>query len=219
MVDPITTGVGLVGMAWAAKKVLGPTLDALGEDLKTLYRDRSTRIINRAVNKIDDPEDGKCANLRIVRDVLWNGAYSESEVFTEYYAGVLAASRSKDGLDDGMAPFVDAVKSLSTSQLKLHYDIYCSLERMLNQSYESGLRFNVSSVQTTDVFLPRFGSPVDLQVMLRNGLITEFTIDYEILTSQESERACPYLRTRPTRSYKSFVPWLPRILSLASRPS
>lgn len=99
MADPVTIGGG-VAIAWAGKKLLGPTFDTIGDDLQKLYAAGRDRIIGRAAAKVDDLDDGRRANLRVARDVLWNGAFSESEVCVEYYAGLLAASRSVDGLDD-----------------------------------------------------------------------------------------------------------------------
>ena len=45
---------------------------------KELYDER-LKIKGRAAEKVDDLKDGKSANLRAARDVLWNGAFSESE--------------------------------------------------------------------------------------------------------------------------------------------
>ena len=130
MPEPLTVG-SLIASAWAAKEFLGPTFDAVGGDLKNLYAAGRDRIVCRAVGKVEDLEDGKVANLRVARDVLWHGAFSESEISTEYYAGLLASSRSETGLDDDAAPFVDLVKSLSSRQLRLHYDLYSSMEHAL----------------------------------------------------------------------------------------
>lgn len=199
MVDPVTTGAVVAG-GWAVKKLLGPTLDAIGNDLQELYAAGRDRIIGRAAAKVDDLEDGRRANLRVARDVLWNGAFAESEVCVEYYAGVLAASRSPDGLDDSAAPFVDAVKSLASSQLRLHYRIYHSLERILEEAHADGERFRVYDIHgRLDVFV---GGPflpnLDLQVLQRNGLISEFQSNLEKITREAREQALPWIRVKPT---------------------
>ena len=198
MVDPTT----ITGIAWLTKKLLGPILDEIGDDFKKLYAAGRDRIINRAADKVDDLDDGKCANLRVARDVLWNGAFSESEVCTEYYAGLLAASRSEDGLDDEAVPFVDIVKSLASRQLKLHYSIYRSLERILEQAHENGETFDVSSIHgSVDVFFVGYDphkSALDLQVLQGNGLIAEFSTHSEMVTSEGQDRLLFYIRIRPT---------------------
>ena len=200
MVDPVTTG-GVVAGAWVGRKLLGPTLDAIGDDLKKLYAAGRDRIIRRAAAKVDDLDDGKRANLRVARDVLWNGAFSESEVCVEYYAGLLAASRSVDGLDDKAAPFVDAVKSLASSQLRLHYRIYRSLERILEEDHANGERFDVFGIQERgDVFIA--SSPpepaLDLQVLQRSGLISEFEAGFRTIIHEGRESAWPFCGSRPT---------------------
>ena len=188
--------------AWVAKKVLGPTLEAIGGDLEKLYAAGRDRIIGQAAAKVDNLEDGRRANLRVARDVLWNGAFSESEVSVEYYAGLLAASRSMDGLDDEATPFVDAVKSLASRQLKLHYGIYRCLERILEEDHANGETFDVFGIQgRMDVFFAghdQSKSALDLQVLQRNGLISEFTFDRRIITREGQEYSLPFCRARPT---------------------
>ena len=202
MVDPITTAGMIVGGGWVAKKLLGPTLDAIGDDLRKRYEIGFDRIINRAANKVDDLDDGKRANLRVARDVLWNGAFSESDVCTEYYAGLLAASRSVDGLDDEAVPFVDTVKSLSSQQLKLHYDIYHSLERIMEQAHENGERFDVGQIHgRVDVFIYGYDLQtidLNLQVLLRNGLIIEYETNSKMISREGREQLLFFSRTKPT---------------------
>ena len=200
MVDPVTTG-GVVAGAWVVKKLLAPTLDVIGDDLQKLYVAGRDKIVGRAAAKVDDLDDGKRANLRVARDVLWNGAFSESEVCVEYYAGLLAASRSVDGRDDKAAPFVDAVKSLASSQLRLHYGIYRSLERILEEDHANGERFTVFDIQERrDVFIASGPSNIalDLQVLQRGGLISEFDVGSRKIIREGQVYALPMYRARPT---------------------
>lgn len=75
----------------------------------------------------------------------------------------------------------DAVKSLASRQLKLHYGIYRSLERILEEAHTNGERFDVFSIQgRVDVFVSGRQpdkTNLDLQVLMRNGLISEFATD------------------------------------------
>ena len=200
MADLVTIG-GLGAVAWVAQKLLGPTLGTMGDDLQKLYAAGRDKIIERAAAKVDDLDDGRRANLRVARDVLWNGAFSESEVCVEYYAGLLAASRSVDGLDDQAAPFVDAVKSLASSQLRLHYGIYHSLERILEEAHENGERFDVFSIhRSVDVFVAPtpLDSDLDLQVLHRGGLISEFGTNRRVITREGRDQMLLFCRARPT---------------------
>lgn len=164
---------------WALKSLLGPTLGELGEDLKRLYALGRDRIFAAAFKKLRNPEDGKKANLRVARDVLWNGAFTDDEICAEYFGGVLAASRSEDGRDDGNIQFVTTIKSLSSSQLRLHYFIYVGLNQLL---WRSEKRVNVALDQEihnkkicfSTIELTRLGvrPDVDPNVLWQHGLLS-----------------------------------------------
>lgn len=97
MADPLTTAAAVYPASVAAKKVLGPTLDIIGSDLAGLYEIGRDKILEAAFNKIDNPDDGKFANLRVSRDVFMNGSFSYADISVEYFSGILASSRSEDG--------------------------------------------------------------------------------------------------------------------------
>ena len=122
---------------WALQRAFGPVLSEIGEDLKKLYAIGRDSILAAGYKKIANPEDGKKANLRVTRDVFWNGAFTDDAICAEYFGGVLAASRSNDGHDDSAIQYVSVIKSLSSSQLRLHYFIYSGLNRILYQLSKS----------------------------------------------------------------------------------
>jgi len=169
---------------WAAQKVLGPTLAEIGEDLRRVYAKGRDKLISAAFRKIPNPDDGKQANLRVTKDVLWNGAFTDDAVCAEYFGGILAASRSVDGKDDDAIQFVDVIKSLSSRQLHLHYAIYHSLNRQL---VPIGKPVNVgkdSEIEKQSVwFLPDELRALDLRIdpdlniLYRLGLISQYRMD------------------------------------------
>lgn len=117
---------------WVLKKLLGPVLDEIGPDLAKLYAAGRNKIVEAAKRKTPNLEnDKKFANLRVARDVFWNGSFSDNEVSAEYFGGILAASRSSDGKDDSMIFYLDIIKSLSSTQLKLHHTIYRALNELM----------------------------------------------------------------------------------------
>ena len=170
----ITSGVA-VGAAWAAKKVLGPTLDAMGGDLASFYKFGVEKILASAYRKTKDIDDGKATNLRVAHDILQNGAFSTDEFVLEYFGGLLASSRSRDGWKDDATPFVDVVKSLSSSQLRLHYNMYNALEQLalrdpeIRQSSSSGS----DAVESKTLYLHYndVNAAIHLNVLARHGLI------------------------------------------------
>src|SRR5215213_6779942 len=73
------------------QKVFGPVLGLVGEDLQRVYAAGRDAILANAYKKVEDPGDGKQANLRVTRDVLWNGSFADSEICAEYFGGIMAS--------------------------------------------------------------------------------------------------------------------------------
>lgn len=181
---------------WALQKAFGPALTEIGEDLKKLYAKGRDKIISTAYKKISNPDDGKQANLRVTRDVLWNGAFTEDEVCAEYFGGILAASRSDDGKDDDAIQYVDVIKSMSSRQLRLHYVIYHALNRQL---LAAGKPVNVaqsSEIQAQSVWfayreLHALGlrTDTDLNILHRQGLINQYKTNVHVVGDKALEYA------------------------------
>ena len=187
----LAEGAAIVSGAYAARKILGPTLDAMGEDLKRLYAAGRDRVMSAAERKIEDLDDGKRANLRTARDVLWHGAVTEDVVSAEYYGGLLAASRSADGQDDTAIPFVNAIKALSRRQLKMHFNIYWSLEEMmLAQKAKGDLRdpAEIRDGRTVCIAGHILISAIDLRVLEQQGLVGVWRIDDMNFETAEGEK-------------------------------
>ena len=170
----ISSGV-VVSAAWAAKKLLGPTFDAIGKDLASLYESGTNKILASACRKTKDMEDGKVANLRIAHDILRNGPYSTDDLVLEYFGGLLASSRTSEGWKDDATPFVDVVKSLSSSQLRLHYSLYNALEQSvlldpeIRRSSSSGS--DAVKSKTLYVHYNSVDAAIHLHVLNHHGLI------------------------------------------------
>jgi len=116
------------------ENVLGPTSKEVGVDLKNLYiktKNNIILILKKAFKKIKNPKDGEIANLRVVRDVFWNGSFTDEDICAEYFGGILASSRSKSGKNDSAIFYLDIIKSLSSGQLKMHYIIYRIFNKIL----------------------------------------------------------------------------------------
>lgn len=177
---------------WIIKKVLGPTLEVIGDDLAHLYEKGRDRIFSAARTKIPDIEDGKRANLRVARDVLWNGAFSDEAIGAEYFGGILAASRTVDGRSDAAIPFVDVVKAMSSSQLRLHYDFYHSLSKSLIERTTRSRVFELP--RSEEIFVFGLTNGVDPASLLRLDLISSYSFD--VITINTT--AFPYCSARPS---------------------
>ena len=143
MTDSETTKAITLPTKAVLEKAFGPVAGEFGADLLKLYRGGRDRILIAAIKKIKDINDGRLANAHVARDVMWNGAIAESEACTEYFAGILASSRSEDGIDDAAIQYAEVVKSLSSKQLHLHYIIYHCLGELWRSA---GTSINVGHV-------------------------------------------------------------------------
>lgn len=134
--EAVNTLVGSGVFGYLGKKVLGATLDNIGKDVANLYEKGRDKIIEKASKKIKNLDDGQQVNLRIARDVFYNGSFSDDEICAEYFGGILASSRSEDGTDDSKMFYLDMIKSLSSIELKIHYIIYYYFHKMIvNKEY------------------------------------------------------------------------------------
>ena len=189
---------------WAIKKAFGPVLSELGEDLKHLYAAGRDRILATATRKIDNVDDGRIPNLRVTRDVLWNGAFSDDEVCAEYFGGILASSRTDDGKDDSSIQFVDVIKSLSSKQLRLHYVIYYALNELLIREKRPINIAQSSEVQVVSIWmaLTKLANvhgiklDTDFNALWRNGLIYEYEYNYNADTS--GDMSLSFAKVKPT---------------------
>ena len=203
MTDSLTTGGAIVAAGWAARKVLGPTLDELGNDLKTLYALGKDRILEKASRKISDDDDGEKANVRAARDILWNGSFSSDDLCHEYFSGLLAASRTKDGKDESVIPFVDCVKSMSSRQVLLHYEIYHTMGSMIFDDDTSKHRSALTIASHEKIcfqYVAFLDAGVDLFVLRKLGLISSFNYGSRDLYYEDVDKnaALPYLIATPT---------------------
>lgn len=193
-------GLGAAGVA--AQKLFGPTLSEMGSDINKLYRRGRDRILIKAANRVDNQNDGKVPNLRVARDVLWNGVLADSEVCAEYFGGILASSRTDNGVDDSSIHYVDTIKSLSSKQLHLHYCIYRSLQDHLLKDQIKINPGSESDLMALRVYFPfsraqKVGLTIelDLPILTRNGLISAYQIENAELSDG---KFLPYFFARPT---------------------
>src|SRR5690606_17965818 len=122
--------------------------------------------IDKAYKKIDDPNDGKSANLRVAHEALTSGAFTEEEICAEYFGGILASSRTLDGKNDDSIQLLDTIKSLSAKQLHLHYCLYSAINRLLvsrSEAINVGQSSEINAKKTwfSSLELARLGLKID----------------------------------------------------------
>lgn len=132
-----------IAAAWGGKdllmKLLGPTAEYLGSLLRTLV-ERQTKNLCRVLeaarrtlgNRLDEPG---VVNVRVLKEVLEEGGFCEDPLMAEYFGGVLAASRSADGLDDRGMPLLRLIEQLSSHQLRMHYLLYMTFRHLFRNRH------------------------------------------------------------------------------------
>lgn len=118
----------LVGGSKVIEKLLGPTADYLGKEMKNWVEKRLqnvARIFKQANNILgDEAEQPGQVPARVLKGILEEGAYCEDELTSQYFGGVLASSRSGISRDDRGATFISTISRLSTYQIRSHYLFY-----------------------------------------------------------------------------------------------
>lgn len=188
------------------ENVLGPTSKTIGQDLQTLYKKGRELILRKSFQKLKNPNDGKKANLRVTRDVFWNGSFTDEAICAEYFGGILASSRSADGKDDRGVYYTDIIKSLSSQQLLLHYIIYHSLNKLLLEMPSDKKRPNVGDANELSQYRVWFATKEleetevislekDLIALNSKSLVEDFEgKDHQL----ENGQRIPYTRVQPT---------------------
>lgn len=199
--EEIVVTAGVASAAYVAQQLFGKTLAEMGDDINKMYKANRDKLLDKAAKKVANPNDGAKPNLRVARDVIWNGAVTDDEVCAEYFGGLLAASRSEDGKDDSALVYVDCIKSLSSKQLHLHFVIYSSLHKRLvatGEVVKPGMQDELSQKQVwfSSNELRKLGlNPlIDLSVLYQKGLLSGFALNNHVL----GDRALPYCQASPT---------------------
>ncbi len=169
--------------AYVSHKVLGPTLDEMGIDLKEFYNKNFSILLEKAEKKVINLDEGAKVNLRVAHDVAVNGGFTNDGVCAEYFSGILAASMSADEMDDSALPFVGSIKALSSKQLHLHYAIYSLMHKLLSQSnavdpvMQDEDAFLAKQIWFVSEHLERLGikPDMDLRILQREDLISKFS--------------------------------------------
>ena len=147
MVDPLTTvgaGLAVLGSKDILTKILGPTADYIGGEIRNLVERCNInldRIFVKAKVKLGTRINRPgIVNPRVLRHVLVEGRFCEDELMAEYYGGVLASSRSDTGRDDRGVTHLSTISSLSSYQIRSHYIFYSLIRKhFLGKEYNIGL--------------------------------------------------------------------------------
>jgi hypothetical protein len=142
MIEPATmtaVGVGVWGGKDLIVKFFGPTADHYGGKLKEYLATNSgeniQNILSKAAKKLGDKiNQSGHIGPRLLKDLMFEGAFCENDVEAEYRAGILASSKLSPEDKDLGIPFVALINRLSPLHLLAHYILYSCVKTVLNNS-------------------------------------------------------------------------------------
>lgn len=159
MPEPVTT-IGLSAIAAylgkdGLEKLLGPTAEYLGEGLRDLAQKRITnigRILENGLRKSGDKLESKgSVPPKLLKHVIDDGSFADTNVEIEYLGGILASSRTDTERDNRSIRFARMIDSLSNYQILSHYLIYRTVKDLFSGS---GASANHEGRSRMRIFIP-----------------------------------------------------------------
>jgi hypothetical protein len=152
------TGLAIFGVTKALKKVLEPSAEVIGQELKgaTQWGIDNIKKIGKNFNKKVKQKSltgEEQLNPRVLKIVLQEGAKSDNELMAEYFGGVLASSLSEVSRDDRGTSFAALVGRLTTYQIRAHYIFYNAVKTLFDGRSDISL-INSRNKNRLEVFLP-----------------------------------------------------------------
>ena len=152
----IGAGLAILGTKEIIQKILGPTADYIGQELRN-YTEKGAKNLKNifiiAEEKLgpDINQPGRVPP-KVLKGILTEGYFCEDQIGAEYFGGVLASSRSEVGRDDRGTYFISLLSRMSTYQIRAHYIFYSTFRRLYQ-----GLDKNLGLSEERDkmkIFIP-----------------------------------------------------------------
>ena len=123
---------GAIGSSKIIEKLLGPTADYLGGEIKG-YTEKGLnnlgRVFRHASNTLGERiEEPGQVPPKVLKGILDEGYFSEDQLSAQYFGGVLASSRTGIQRDDRGTSFIKLIGRLSTYQIRTHFIFYTILK-------------------------------------------------------------------------------------------
>ena len=132
--NEVLAGLGAYLGKDGVSKILGPTAEYLGNELKSFAQRRIENvgeIFSNAERKL-----GKEVNRpgkvppKVLKTIINEGSYADDDIAVEYFGGVLASSRTCVNRDDRGARLAKLIDGMSTYQIRTHYLIYSTISEL-----------------------------------------------------------------------------------------
>lgn len=116
-----------------SKRVLGPTSDYLGDELK-LFTQKRINNIKRIFENADKKMNVEKGSVppKVLRSIINEGSYCDDDLSVEYFGGLLASSKSEISRDDRGTYYASMVMNLSAYQIRTHYIFYHTVKELFD---------------------------------------------------------------------------------------
>lgn len=206
-------------------KLLGPSFEYVGNipprvaefglnKIKEIEIKNLANVFKKAERKMETNGTVNLeTNLRVVREVVQQGIYAQDEVMIEYFAGILASSKTENGTDDTCIPYLQTIKTLTSFDLKLHCFLYKTIFNMYSKDNFRLAQNEHRSLMKTHIGVENFINNMKITIkdfdyilesifrLAQNGLIENewnFGNDKNVLQKLESNIKMPGLTFKPT---------------------
>lgn len=194
VIDPVSTGA-LIGLGWAGKKILGPSLDEIGGQLKLYVGERIQKIFEKveaSSAEVDLHELPKAFALKFFQSASIS---EDDESITIMWANLLINSSRQ--FDSRKILYLDILEKLSSDDACL---VNALVGDLTNDFSIGNVRWFLDSVKTTSVWRA--------QTILRERSIMHFTYEAaEEFNASMSQRET----SLPIRVLETMVPYIPEL--------
>lgn len=205
--EPLSTvgaGLAVIGSKDILVKMLGPTADYVGGEVKNFVQKCNVNLDNifiRAQKKLGNRiNDEGQVSPRVLKHVIDEGRFCEDSIVADYYGGVLASSKSEIDRDDRGVSILATIESLSVYQIRLHYIFYSLVYSMYKgkgkklgmDRMQMGIYIPVSvyieAMSFSQSENPGEILPHSVVGLARSGLVEQ---DYKMGTKEFLRQHCP----------------------------
>jgi hypothetical protein len=107
---------------------IGDAVDNMSERRRANIARICTLALKRLGNRVSDPGE---VPPRVIGCLLSDGSYCQDRLASEYWAGLVACSRTANPADDRVVRRLKLLSRLSLHQIRTHYLFYATLRRLL----------------------------------------------------------------------------------------
>ena len=191
MIEPVSTGA-VIGLGWAGKKILGPSLDELGSQLRMYAGDRIKKIFAKVESSAKNTELHDLPGAFTLKFFQGASMSEENDLITSMWANLLISA--SESFDTRKILYLDILEKLSSQDALLLNDI---IDDQAIRSGSNSIGFFLNNIKTSTKFLAE-------RILNEKGVK-----QFDFNTAEEfNEGLLSHRDTLPVRILGSMVPYI-----------